>query len=422
MNTFLSIIPILILCGLARFSFRIWGPLAPAFVFSSFWSIILGIQQVFAFDLPVGAFSIWFIALVGMFGFVLNYVVWDASKNKLASRKRKPIPHLSIKSFEFFLILGLGAISLALCFWGMHVSGYGPSTLFSPNKFSNMASAFSTARYRNQPDHLSIKLALFLILFNATFCGYYIWTFSKRVQFFAFLFTFGPCVLLTAILTMKATTLFCLTLFLSSAAGSLLLIDKKISLPRHWMMYLYSLSFLGFIGFTTTTMMRYSLKGLSGFITAANKLRLDVLGFMGPFSYWLDGFKSGIWNDELSWGALSLAGPYQVLGIKHRPPGLYSESIFITNTHFSNIYTMFRGFLNDFGAKNALLILGLIFAISSVAWIETKCGSKWTVPIYSGFFLTVLCSHIILPFTYNTITVAWLLSSGILVMRSYARN
>ena len=110
-----------------------------------------------------------------------------------------------------------------------------------------------------------------------------------------------------------------------------------------------------------------------------------------------------------TWGAFTFAGPFDLFQWAERRQGLYETSIYFASGSESNIYTPFRGIIEDFGHTGAWLVCFALGAGSAVAY--RRCGEgliTWVVP------LSVFYSQSLFPlasmFVYNSVIVGWLIA------------
>lgn len=129
------------------------------------------------------------------------------------------------------------------------------------------------------------------------------------------------------------------------------------------------------------------------------------MGHLYAFSAWFTQYMGGISNFkfDVSTGHL---GKYTFMflwklgGYKHEVLGVYDEYFVFGNTYKSNIYTIFRGLIMDFGSIGALVLfflIGFIFNNLFYTFIEIKTSVMLTLSliflvgfIYMSWIISIL--------------------------------
>ena len=109
-----------------------------------------------------------------------------------------------------------------------------------------------------------------------------------------------------------------------------------------------------------------------------------------------------------TWGAFTFAGPFDLFQWAERRQGLYDTTIYFASAGSgSNIYTVFRGMIEDFGYTGIWLMCFALGAGSAIAY--RRCGEglvTWVVPL-SVFYSQSLFSHLYSMFIFNSVIVGW---------------
>lgn len=152
----------------------------------------------------------------------------------------------------------------------------------------------------------------------------------------------------------------------------------------------------------------YSSSNLEQVTEVVDRLRLGAVGYLGVFTPWFHAYQPGA--QQLTFGASTFAGLFEV--VQPRRAGIYSETLVIgSNGAGSNIYTIFRGLIEDFGLAGSMFFLTCTAGISGVAYVRVKQARLGWLPITVAFMATTLWSTIVNLFVYNSILVAWVLFS-----------
>jgi oligosaccharide repeat unit polymerase len=133
-------------------------------------------------------------------------------------------------------------------------------------------------------------------------------------------------------------------------------------------------------------------------------LRAWFFGHLFAFSGW---FEQAWDTQEMAWGGYSLAGLFDQLGLFPRAMGLYTEARELAPGVRTNIYTVFRGLIQDFTLPGALLFLWVVGLLAARAYDRTTHGHLAWMPILIAFYAFV-CDYITSIFNYNSILLAWI--------------
>ena len=130
------------------------------------------------------------------------------------------------------------------------------------------------------------------------------------------------------------------------------------------------------------------------------KFKLYALGHVGAFSYWFHNiFNVG---DELYYGLYNFGGLFQILGFGDRVQGVYElDETWGLQT---NIFTIFRGLLSDFGLLGTFSLIYLASVFSLVR--EVFYPGLLTFYIRVVFVTVLLLSFAVNILNYNTVLLA----------------
>ncbi len=136
------------------------------------------------------------------------------------------------------------------------------------------------------------------------------------------------------------------------------------------------------------------------------QLRSDLFGYLPVF-------ESFVQNEpayKRSFGMYSFAGAFDVLGLSKRVAALNYEPVMLDNGSSSNIFTAFRGLIQDFSLFGALVFCIAGGSLAGSAYANASRGRMSSVPLLAGYYAFFLWSPIVSIFNYNSV---WL---GLLVM------
>jgi oligosaccharide repeat unit polymerase len=230
------------------------------------------------------------------------------------------------------------------------------------------------------------------------------------------LVAFVPSVMVTAILTTKSSILLPMALGVSAylatsiAAGN----PPRFTLKR--VAWLAGLVVVVAGAFVLIQMARYAGWQQGRPLAVVQLLWADTFPYLGAFSIWFQGNAlSASLHPTL--GQYTFAGVFELLHIHSRVAGLYTDQVQVNGAGY-NIYTAFRGFIEDFTVPGALLFLALVGFGAELAFRRVRSGDALFVGLLAGFYAAALWSFVVDVFIYNTIVLAFLVLVGYLAVAS----
>jgi len=119
------------------------------------------------------------------------------------------------------------------------------------------------------------------------------------------------------------------------------------------------------------------------------------------------------------WGARTFANAFDLVHLKPRIIGRYTETSNVLGTERTNIYTLFRGLIEDFTEIGAVLLAACIGG--GAGWVYAGSSGRPRIAVFwlSAFYAAFLYSPIVSLFSFNGALLAWLV--GWLALRRKAR-
>ena len=144
-----------------------------------------------------------------------------------------------------------------------------------------------------------------------------------------------------------------------------------------------------------------------------SQLRDYMFGSPAAFANWYAHSEAS----DVEWGARTFANAFDLLHLKTRIIGRYTETSNILGTERTNVYTLFRGLIEDFGAFGAALIAACLGG--GAAWVFGKSSGKPRAAIFwlSAFYAALMYSPIISLFSFNGALLAWAVGWFVLVRK-----
>ena len=225
-----------------------------------------------------------------------------------------------------------------------------------------------------------------------------------------------PSVLITVILTTRSSLLLPLALGASSYLATSIAAGKAPSFTLKRVAWLAGLVVIMAGGFVLIQMARYAGWSSGHPAAVAESLWLNTFPYMGVFSGWLQRY--GLWDSlHLTFGQYTFAGAFDLFHIHSRVAGLYTEQVVINGSQY-NVYTAFRGLVEDFTVPGALIFLALVGFGAELVYQRVRSGNLLYVGILAAFYAVTLWSFVVDIFIYNTIVLTFVILIGYLAIAS----
>jgi oligosaccharide repeat unit polymerase len=130
-------------------------------------------------------------------------------------------------------------------------------------------------------------------------------------------------------------------------------------------------------------------------------------------------------NAEISdaqWGVRTFAGEFDLLGIRTKTIGAYTDMAnVVMGAEESNVYTIFRGLIEDFTPFGALLISACLGGLASWVYVTSAKNVRGALFWLSAFYSASLFSPMFSLFSFNGVTLAWVVA-GLVVFIAKPRR
>lgn len=138
------------------------------------------------------------------------------------------------------------------------------------------------------------------------------------------------------------------------------------------------------------------------------RTRSAIFAHVGPFSQWFERNFPDV--GPLTYGRYTFSGPLQLVGMnKDRTTGgLYDGSELLDSGESTNIYTLFRGVLQDFGVVGALLFMMLFGAVAGWAYRSVWQGRQALISVLACCYAFILW-YVVSIVEYTSVSCAFIL-------------
>jgi len=221
-----------------------------------------------------------------------------------------------------------------------------------------------------------------------------------------------PSVLITVILTTKSSLLLPLALETSSYLAASIAGGRRPRLDLKGAALAAGVLRLIVGAFFLIQMARYAGWASGRPEAVVESMWVNTFPYLGVFSGWLASY--GLWDSlHLTFGQYTFAGVFDLLHIHTRVAGLYTEQVVINGSEY-NIYTAFRGLVQDFTVPGALAFLVLVGFLAELTYKRARSGNLLYAGLLAAFYAATLWSFVVDIFIYNTIVLAFVLLIGYL--------
>jgi oligosaccharide repeat unit polymerase len=221
-------------------------------------------------------------------------------------------------------------------------------------------------------------------------------------------------VAITVMLTTKASLLVPIVLGASSYLAASIAAGRPPRLTLKRAISLAGAIAVLAVAFVLVQMVRYAGWSSGQPLAVVQLLWLDSFPYLGVFSSW---FQSNALSTSLhpALGQYTFAGVFDLLHIHTRVAGVYTEQVSIGGSTY-NIYTAFRGLIEDFTVPGALVFLALAGFGAELAYQRVRSGNLRYAGLLAAFYAATLWSFVVDLFVYNSIVLAFLILIGYLVL------
>jgi oligosaccharide repeat unit polymerase len=221
-----------------------------------------------------------------------------------------------------------------------------------------------------------------------------------------------PSVAITVLLTTKSSLLLPLALGASAYFATCVAAGRPATLTMRRAGIVAGIVVAIGTAFVLVQMIRYAGWAIGQPLAVVRLLWFDTFPYMGAFSTW---FAKGALSTSLhpAFGQYTFAGFFDLLHVHTRIAGLYTDQVVVNGTGY-NIYTVFRGLIEDFTVGGALLFLVVVGFGAELAYRRVQSGDFAFVGVLAAFYAATLWSFVVDIFIYNTIVLAVVVLIGYL--------
>jgi len=385
--------------------------LAPSAFGPLLWVFYLSLPLIAARDYSVSGNAVWKIAFL-LSSLQLGALAGEGIGRQIVINGGKGTPRPAFSEALALRLLWMSGVCALVAMIGTlylafsSLSVYGLQTSIAG--LLGLGPHLAAERYVAGRSYSTVTRALLLWPYPAALLGglSYPCLRSRRHQLVAAA-AFIPALLLSIVTAIRATTLFAVACW--ATAYIAVTVCSSRGSYRIWRAGFVLKAAVG-LGIAilfalTIQVLRAGIEQAGDLASTWEHLRPGFLGYLAAFSEW---DRSG--PEKLSWGFYTFAGVFDMIGVRSRDIGVYATSVNLSGVD-TNIYTVFRGLIEDFGFAGALVSLSIVGFIAGWAYRQVRAGQSWYCLILAGYYACCIWSPIASFFVYNGLVLAWLVGA-----------
>ncbi len=415
-SPWLALAVLVIVTAAARLRCGSW--FAPAAFVGLVWTFFTG-ASLLVVDYAVPGRGLWILVLL-----IVAIQLGALIAHELQPPSKVPTCTGAFDRFEFLRNRSLRygfpctAVALAGCIYFLVTSLEQFDLPFTPLGVLEVGVNWTALRYNDILEPWSVRL-LIMWLHPAGLLGGVLFACSRRFRDRALaLVTLLPAVAYSFLTAARAPTLLGLTCWLGGYLAMSCVGEpgRPALFARKRVGWFLSVAAGLLLGFVAVDLLR-DTPSARDFILEVQGSGPHIADYMlGSPAAFADWYAHGDTND-LSWGAMTFAGEFDLLNLRPRSVGRYSGMSNVIGTLGTNVYTLFRGLIEDFTLPGATLACICVGAFAG--WVYNKRSTHVPrAPLLwlSAFYAVMLFSPIISLLSFNGALLAWII--GWLALRN----
>jgi len=389
--------------------------LHPATFYSLIWFILIILPLIFLpneITSSLGIYWILFTSIVFSAGALLTT---DHLKNQDSAKSEKDIKTTQNSILKQIRILVITSILIGILASLITIIYQGEfSSLLSLNSYTEITKTLSYIRYYSGyvPPLLS-QILLFAVYLSPLLGGILFSIKKTKRDLILSISSIIPAILIFLLHTTRYPVIASIVLWLSAYFSFNIYLNKRIKIitKKTIIASLLILIFLFLITFATLSL-RIGRSTPSEYISYQIQTeKATLFGHLPAFSHWFKDSYNSINSPSI--GRYTFSGIFNILKIKERTPGLYTDYVTIERDR-TNIFTAHRGLIEDFNLIGSLIFIFLIGMIVGKSYSETRNKNLKLSPILTLFYSFTFLSFIASILNYNSIILAILIYSVII--------
>lgn len=394
---------------------RISGGFAhPTLIYAAIAALLIVPPVLLTPEYPVSPAPLWWIVLS-----VLAFTCGCGIPRRSVGPRRPRVPVATSATRKLRLAILICAILSAL-----HVTllvrdfGFSPGRLLQTEGLADIAMRISALRYTINPTPSALTQVLLIFVYLAALIGGLINATKAPTNKIDFLMSYAlllPATIVFAVQSTRAVVIIAVSLWIASR----LAVSAPLPPRRHG--FKFGVRVVAAVSAVAGTIALVgagaqlrvgktpTLTGILDF-AGTEKAKVALLGAVPAFCYWFD---SELEDRSPSWGQMTFAGPVSAFGMRERIEGVYLENVAVDMQTKTNVYTYYRGLIQDFTRVGALVFIWLFGAITGCMYRRARRGAILAVGILAMCY-AFLVYGVVSIFSYNSTIAAFVLFGAVL--------
>ena len=402
-SPWIPVLVLIVLAGLARFSQGSW--LAPSAFAPLLWSVYAGAPLLILKD-TIESSTVWVIVLLILSAQVGAFLTEDASVRQLSRRRTNVSVYSNLvwrraqrigTACSIVALLGAGAfVVVALKQTGLP---------FSWDGVSHLGAVMYGLMVAGDAQPWWFRLTRMWVFPAVILGGMVFPTASSPGKKALTLLGFAPALLMGTTLASRFGTAMAIACWIGAYLAA------RASMSRGRFRIRRLLLMTGLSVFAAATLMYVALGAVRGqkyedWESDYVYVGSNLFGYLAVF----DNFVRNQSQPDHTFGIYSFGGPFELLGLKKRETALGYVPVVLENGVDSNLYTAFRGLIQDFSLPGAIVLLFGFGFLAGRAYTSSCLGRIGQVPILAAYYSFVFWSPIVSVFYYNSVLLALLVA------------
>lgn len=318
----------------------------------------------------------------------------------------------SVSSQSWLYIKVCFALGMCAFFYQVSLYGFGINDFVSLNELASMNNKIAVARYSGEGIVNGLTQILLVFIYAAPACGGYAFLYcEKKCDRIWSMVTLLPAIMMVLLTNTKAVIIGACVFWASAYWVSYFSRYKrsvKISLRTVLILVAIGVCFLSFLVFSMV--LRIGEISQSAIEVVQKKFQVYAFGSIQSFDWWC----GNIYEPEYRLGVATYLGLFNFLGLAKKIQGVYTTYIGGT---VSNVFTVFRGVIEDYGYFGGILYLAIKAFICGLC-IKKIYKSSNIKPLATTFLVAqiffLVFGFFVSPWTYMSYIVAIIVFAGYL--------
>jgi oligosaccharide repeat unit polymerase len=402
--------------------------LFPATLFSIFWFVFIFFPLIIMFEVPINPWAVGYLSLlVILFSWTFIFFNWKkAFKNNLDKPTANEVYDTRLLRVTLWFCI---FFSVVCSIKVMLVQGFSLAELYEDIVL--VAAKYAVSRYASEVIYsaygpLSLGFAYLAVLIAGLIFGSTHSSSRKKWVLLAFL----PSIIIMVTQSAKGSFFGSIFYFLGGILVTSIQQNKLVLFKANILRIIFKIGSFSIVLFIFSLMSRglQEEKDVGGFFEKLRFLLASYFfGHLYNFSEWIGVYWDGFNNSKFDishyyHGFYTFTSIYRFFGYKKETPdAVYDEYNNVQELMESNVYTIFRGMVMDFGILGTvffIFILGLLFHLCFYVFLNSKRPIISTV--ITMFMLVIFYySFIISVLTWNIVPFVLILFILLLKFNSY---